>query len=318
MTLQVTRKRAQVLACASFLLAPLAASANLCASTARLPVRDGRIAAAVEEARRQHQFFGGQTIERNGGMFRVGQQEADSTRGSADSPATWERVATFWRAVSESDPPALMTSVGRVVRAEAAPGAAGGSRAEVAVREALLRAAILDTPWSAAFISHLMKTAGFSRLEFEFSDRHADYVRAALATSEAEREGRDATHAFRACDAARTRPRAGDLLCATRATSAGTVTFDALASEMRARASGQGFPMHCDIVVRADEGGDAKLDTIGGNVLNSVTLSRMTLDARKVLSRSFVKPVGECARQPSACREHLSRRPWVVLLQFRD
>ncbi|MDB5915745.1 MAG: hypothetical protein JWP22_4420 [Ramlibacter sp.] len=70
---------------------------------------------------------------------------------------------------------------------------------------------------AAAFVSYLMKTAGFSRAEFEFSDSHADYVQAAFAASNTEAAGRQATHAFRACDVATTHPRAGDLLCATRA-----------------------------------------------------------------------------------------------------
>lgn len=131
-----------------------------------------------------------------------------------------------------------------------------------ATREALLRAAIIDTPWSAAFISYLMKTAGFSSAEFVFSDSHADYVRAALEVTAAEAAGREATHA---------------------------------------------------------EGGDAKIDTIGGNVFNSVTLSRMTLNAKKVLGDAYLASPArreDCA-PGQACRGHLSRRPWLVLLQFR-
>lgn len=214
-----------------------------------------------------------------------------------------------------------MTSLGWVARSEAARAAAGANepeRADVATREALLRAAIVDTPWSAAFISHLMKTAGFSRAEFEFSDTHADYVRAALDTSAAEAEGRESTHAFRACDIATTHPRAGDLLCATRASTVGVVKLDALAAAIAVRATGQDFPMHCDLVVRSDEGGDAKVDVIGGNVIQSVTLTRMTLNAKKVLSDLYVTGAApRCARRAVPCPAHLGRRPWVVLLQFR-
>lgn len=299
-----------------------AAASPACAATARRAPADARIRLAVDEARRQHQLFGAQVIERSGGIFRVGHHEAEWARPAGEPAAAWQRVATFWRALSDADPPALMTSAGRVARADAAtPGTSGEPRpTEVAVREALLRAAIVDTPWSAAFISYLMKTGGFSGAEFEFSDRHVDYVRAALDTAAAEAAGREAPHAFRACDVATTRPRAGDLLCATRARTAGTATFDELAAAMEASGPARGFPMHCDIVVRSDEGGDAKIDTIGGNVVNSVTLSRMTLNARKVLGDTYVAgraPQRDCARSASACREHLSRRAWVVLLQFR-
>ncbi|MDB5958216.1 DUF2272 domain-containing protein [Ramlibacter sp.] len=313
-----------VLLCACALVPHAAAAAvPACAATASQASQDPRIRQAVEEARRQHQLFGGQTIERNGGMFHVGYHEAEWDRPPGESTPAWERVATFWRALSEFEPPALVTSVGRVRRAEVASAAATastGTRAEVAVREALLRTAIVDTPWSAAFISYLMKTAGFSRAEFEFSDSHADYVRAALAASAAEAAGRDSTQAFRACDIATTRPRAGDLICATRASSAGTAKFAALSAALAATSASQAFPMHCDLVVRSDEGGDAKLESIGGNVVNSVTLSRMTLNARKVPSAVYITgaaPGADCSRVRTQCRENLSRRPWVVLLQFR-
>jgi hypothetical protein len=233
-------------------------------------------------------------------------------------------VAAFWQAVPESEPLTVVTSAGRVPLPEVlqALAAAGGEpgAAEVAIRESLQRAALIDTPWSAVFISYLMKRAGFSGAEFAFSDSHSDYVRAALDASAAEAGGREASHAFRACDAATTHPRAGDLLCATRAGTADTVTFDALPAAMAARAPGLGFPMHCDLVVRSDEGADAQLEVIGGNVVNSVTLSRMTLNARRVLGDAYVtggRPPRDCARGEVPCDEHLSRRPWLVLLQFR-
>ena len=325
MTLRLLQALGTVLLCGWAALVPhgAAAAAPACAATARQPAQDTRILQAVEEARRQHQLFGGQTIERNGGIFHVGYHEAEWDRPAGETTPSWERVATFWRALSELEPPALMTSVGRVRRSQAASAVVNGStgtREEVAVREALLRAAIVDTPWSAAFISYLMKNAGFSPAEFEFSDSHADYVQAALAASAAEAAGQDSTQAFRACDIATTPVRAGDLICATRASTAGTAKFAALVTALAARSPGEAFPMHCDLVVSSDAGGDAKLESIGGNVVNSVTLSRMTLNARKVLSDGFItgaSPQAHCVRVGAACRESLSRRPWVVVLQFR-
>jgi hypothetical protein len=314
---------ALLFACAALSPDEVVAGSAACTASASRPAGDVRIQYAIDEARRQHALFGGQTIERNGGLFRVGRHEAESAPPGEPLPP-WKRVATFWQALSESDPPRIMTSIGWVARSEASPNpAAAGSeprRSDVATREALLRAAIVDTPWSAAFISYLMKTAGFSRAEFEFSDTHADYVRAALDTSAAEAEGRKSTHAFRLCDVATTRPRAGDLLCATREDTAGLARFDAVAAAIAARPAGQDFPMHCDLVIRADEAGDAKLETVGGNVIQSVTLARMTLNAKKVLSDSYVTsaaPPQDCARGAQRCSAHLSRRPWVVLLQFR-
>ncbi len=315
-----------LLLCACAGLGPEAAAAGtLCATTARRPPADARIGRAVDEARRQHRLFGGQTIERNGGLFRAGWHEAEWSRAPGESTPTWERVAGFWRALSPSEPTTLVTSAGRMTRSQAWPappaGTPEGARSGQAVDEALLRAAIVDTPWSAAFVSYLMKTAGFLPAEFAFSDTHADYVGAAFEASAAEAAGRDTGYAFRACDPARTRPRAGDLLCATRAGTAGITRFGALAAALAERSPGQPFPMHCDLVVRSDQGGDAKLEAIGGNVVQSVTLSRMTLNASKVLSAAYVAgaaPRADCAGDGPRCRGSLSRRPWVVLLQFRQ
>lgn len=297
------------------------AATTACAATAQRAPADARIRLAIDEALRQHQLFGGQTIERNGSMFRVGYYEAEWSRPRGESTATWQRVASFWRSLSESEPPAVLTSAGWVLRSEALRAAdRDGTPAELALRESLLRAAIVDTPWSAAFISYLMKTAGFSAAEFAFSDSHFVYVQAALEASAAEAAGRSTRYAFRACDVRTTRPRAGDLLCATRGDS-GVVRFDALGSAIAAHPPGLGFPMHCDLVVRADRGGDAKLESIGGNVVQSVTLTRMTLNADKVLSDGYITraPAGEeCAGGGQPCPAHLSRRPWVVLLQLRN
>ena len=295
------------------------ASARACAATAGRDPADARIRIAIDEARRQHRLFGHQTIGPDGNLLRVGYHEGEWARPRGESVPAWQRVAQFWEAVPSAEALGVTTSAGRVPLAEAvADAAAEAGPAELAARESTLRAAMMDTPWSAAFISHLMKTAGFTPSEFAFSDSHADYVRAALAASAAEAAGGEAGHAFRACDAATTPPRAGDLLCATRASTAGTVEFAALRDAMDARPAG--FPMHCDLVVRADEGGDGALETIGGNVVNSVTLSRMRLDASKVLSDAYLAGAGprrDCATDEPQCRDHFSRRPWLVLLQFR-
>ncbi len=316
----------QALAWAVAFLLPTAAwaSAAGCAATARTEPADPRVHAAVAQARREHLLFGSQTIEPDGGMFRLGYYEAESGPLPGQAMAAWERVALYWRAISPQDPPSLVTRMGLVSRAEAlaalgVEAAMSSARARMAVDEALMRAALVDTPWSAAFISFLVKEAGFGPGEFAFSDSHSDYVGAALATSAAEQAGQPGAHAWRACDIATTRPRAGDLICATRASTAGTAHFETLAVAMAARRlAGQSFPMHCDLVVEADAAGDGGLASIGGNVAQSVTLTRMRLDASKVLDATYISGnEPPCGTAPEECRGHLGRRPWVVLLQFR-
>jgi hypothetical protein len=76
--------------------------------------------------------------------------------------------------------------------------------------------------------------------------------------------------------------------------------------------------MHCDLVTSADAGGNAKLETVGGNVVQSVTLRQMTLNTGKTLSARYLQ-TGTQRRCGGAagCRSNLSRKPWVVLLQYR-
>lgn len=296
-----------------------------CVAAAGHPAADPRIRQAIDEALRQHALFGGQVISRDGGLYRLGYYEAEWLRPAGESTPTWQRVAAFWQALSDGDPTALLANAGWVSRAEvehAATSSGGGAPApaQEVVHQALLRTAIVDTPWSAAFISYLLKTAGFAPEEFRFSESHADYVEAAFAAAAAEAAGQPATQAFRACDIATTPPRAGDLLCATRASTAAIASFDALAAALAARADGQAFPMHCDLVVRAGADSGGGIESIGGNVVQSVTLSQMRLDAHRVLSADYIARDAQaqrCARGVPPCRGHLSRRPWVVVLQFR-
>ena len=304
---------------------------RLCSTGAREPVRDPRMRQAVALARQQHALFGGQWIDRRGSVAAVGYHEAEFDRPPGENLPTWKRVAAFWQAVDLELPAALRGPDGATVglarlRERLAAGPAGQPGATLediqrrTVESALLRTALVDQPWSAVFISYLMKASGFGAAEFEFSDTHADYVDQAVLTTAAEANGETPTAVYRACDIARTRPREGDMVCHTREGSAAVRSFASLRERLaarRAQARGNGLAMHCDLVTRADRGGDAKLEAIGGNVVQSVTLRQLALNADKVLSRTHFQAgdAEPCARAP--CRQNLNRKPWVVLLQFR-
>lgn len=119
----------------------------------------------------------------------------------------------------------------------------------------------LWTPaWSAAFISAVLRRAGFSESEFRFGKSHADYIVAA----------RD--HLSSAHDVIATPAIAlpGDLICALREGARIAPTEIA-----RISAGESPTPMHCDLVTRVDFAG-RRLEAIGGNVQQSV--SRITLD----------------------------------------
>jgi hypothetical protein len=307
--------------------------AKSCIMGASRPVKDSRIREAIANARDQHALFGGQLIGRSGGVVAVGFHEAEFDRPAGESTPTWKRVAEFWAALDEDLPSTFRSPAGGLVDRKrlfdqiAVPGAANGvSRLDEqqlsAVQAAFLRSALIDHPWSAAFISFLMKKSKFSKDEFDFSDSHVDYVDKAVLSSSAEAYGQLTEYAYRACDAATTKPRQGDILCYTRESAAAIDDHAKLLAHLQMRrsvGSAAPVPMHCELVTSSDENGNAKIETIGGNVFQSVTLRRMTLNATKTLSRTyFPSRRSPVCTQGDACPGNLGRHPWVVLLQFRN
>lgn len=136
-----------------------------------------------------------------------------------------------------------------------------------------------DKPWSAAFISWLMLESGVAEGQFSPSGLHADYLRA-IARHQDEPGAR-----FALRDVTAFSPRPGDLICAPRA-GARIAAFDAIPD---------GTPMHCDLVVAVADG---TLESIGGNVRNSVSKTLRKLDAAGRLDLS-------------------NDRPWVLVVENR-
>lgn len=118
-------------------------------------------------------------------------------------------------------------------------------------------------PWSAAFVSWVMCEAGLGERDvFARSIAHWEYLDQAIAA----RQGRAASAAYRAYDLGETEVSPGDLLCNAR----GAARYAALAD--RTAELGEFAPLHCDVVVKIDPD-QAVILTVGGNVLNSVSLS---------------------------------------------
>ncbi len=119
-------------------------------------------------------------------------------------------------------------------------------------------------PWSAAFVSWVMCEAGLGEREtFRRSIAHWEYVDQAIAARET--PGR-AAYVARDLGEAGIVP--GDLLCNAR----GEARYRNLAE--RAAEAGRYAPLHCDVVVKTDAAQGAIM-VIGGNVLNSVSLSAL-------------------------------------------
>lgn len=120
-----------------------------------------------------------------------------------------------------------------------------------------------DVPWSAAFISWDIESAGVPRGQFCPDARHTIYVERMVDRA------RQPGAAFVPLHPNERVPQVGDLICASR--DKGTTTLENL----------DRGPGHCDIVVEVRPG---EVHAIGGNVDDSVTRSVFPLDASGFLS----------------------------------
>ncbi len=115
-------------------------------------------------------------------------------------------------------------------------------------------------PWSAAFISWILRRAGTGNA-FRYSPAHANYIIAAK-----QNRLRSNTNPVKAYRVAEVAPQVGDLVCQSRANSG--ATYDNIQP---------GMATHCDIVTAVRPG---EIQTIGGNVSNSVTLRKVPTDGQ--------------------------------------
>src|SRR5205085_7488701 len=107
----------------------------------------------------------------------------------------------------------LRTSAFRLLRE--AEGVSDPTEREI-LREAALRAAIVDTSWSAAFVSYVIRQSGVAPNAFRFANAHRVYIYDAFAASAAELKADASDGIYRACPLTTTIPRVGDLICEQR------------------------------------------------------------------------------------------------------
>ncbi len=123
-----------------------------------------------------------------------------------------------------------------------------------------------DVPWSAAFISFVVRNAGYQG--FRFAAAHARYIHDSIV----KRQQGDESSPFWGFRLEEHRPRLGDLVCQWR--------FDRRTFDEAAQIDW--FKSHCDVVVEIR---DTFVRAIGGNVGNSVKMKTFSLD-----SDGFLKP----------------------------
>lgn len=326
----------RLLFAAALLAAAQAASAQTCSA----PQTQTALAAKlVDAALHEYRQFPGHRIDAQGRIWKFGAVEAeaellyDPATGKPD-PAqpehfAWRRVWHYWQTLAghekTSPEERQLTSFPNLLDNPAAQGrpqrvtvaamleqlkgldAAGAEP----LRQAVVRAAIVDTPWSAAFISYLMHQAGLTDSQFNFSATHANYIRGAFLAGDG--------YAYRACDPRTTIPRVGDLICYSRDREplVGYAAWKAAAPRI-----GGGTKSHCDLVVSVDRK-SSRIETVGGNVLQSVSMRKMKLNAAGTLSRSYQaehykpKAGSDCARDITCRKDNLNVQYWGVLLQLR-
>ena len=118
----------------------------------------------------------------------------------------------------------------------------------------------VNTAWSSAFISYLMKKAGAGD-DFKYSPLHSEYIRQAIKNRKQNNSIKIKGYKPNEVDV-----KAGDLVCYPRQ---GGVNYDTTSSYMS----------HCDLVVSTNE---KQAVTIGGNVSDSVTKTIVPLKNGKI------------------------------------
>jgi len=231
-------------------------------------------------------------IDADGRLASMTVSEAETSRlGDGLTPA-WKRVADYWR------------GSGLLGRMMAFPGA---SECTYATNDAYpspaCRAFLVDQPWSAAFISYVMVQAGVPG--FDASPSHVDYVRDAYLSPD--------TSPYRFADPESEAPARGDLLCFVRGSRS---VIGAAGLQAFLAGNGRGLPMHCDVVVAAGPNGDGRLYSIGGNVLQGVTMRLLHLNRE---GRLWALPRGD----QDACGPtfeagcNFNRQNWAALLKLK-
>jgi hypothetical protein len=298
--------------------------------------------------------FGGHQIDADGRLFHFGLTEAEHLNDGGGDQANagklaWWRTMKYWRAMFGDDPtdkleirgygdasnatdetktvPLLRTNAARLLHA--ADAVTDPADREI-LREAILRAAIIDTPWSAAFISYVIREAHVPPNSFHFANAHRAFIYDAFHTSAAELNDAAGPALYRACPITTTRPRPGDLICEQREPALAGVSGYAVRERIRAELGGDinAYSIrftHCEVVATVDQQA-RKVYAIGGNVDQAITVRKLNL--RRDLKFSTAQN-GRCggpghwtfpqpmAKAPRKAKCSLNDKKWFVLLQLR-
>lgn len=293
------------------------AQGDLCAR--KIPQTPAEYAAQL--ACQEHRLWREPYINADGQLIKIGPMEAERDTLIDGSPA-WRRVQHYWQ---------NSVGLGDLFRGQTPP-----CYPDVALNDALTRTQIVDTPWSGAFISYLMRMAGFSDTQFHFTDGHIRYIKRAYAAEVKSHIGWGHTEAnadpnafaFRLRDPLTTPLQVGDLLCYVRESQHifGVAGFRKwLKTHYNDE---QSLKSHCDIVVDVTK---TRAYSVGGNVVQAVTMRELALNARGALSEKYTLPTRSgswptavwdaddmpICRVDSQTQDNMNQHDWVALLRYR-
>lgn len=304
----------------------LAALRSICLAGARQPPSPLAMEIA-STAIREHAAFGGHVIGRDGRLLVFGAVEADARRDpSRGQEPAFRQVMRYWQTLGPVEGGPLGLSTGtpggpHVPLADVLERLGRGDLPEAerqALRAAAERASAVDVPWSAAFVSHVVLSAGVPRSRFAASMAHVDYVAGAARQARADAAGGGGAAFYRACDPFTTPLRPGDLVCLHRhrpgeAPPAGPAGLFATLLPGLAAGDRPVWSLHCDIVASRDER-RRTAEVVGGNVLQSVSRRLLPVDRRGALARGPQRADCFEERGPGPlCRPESAA--WFVLLQ---
>ena len=301
------------------------------------PARPGPLAQAVAKAALdEYAQFSGHRINAAGALWKAGAAESetemlrDPDSGVPDATQAgryaWRRVWEYWLTLERHVPGEAwgrkVVSVPGLLEDPLAAGRTTETRLRDLIgrtdgdgndglRQAAVRAALNDSPWSAAFISYVMDRAGLDRQQFRFASAHWQYIQRALQQPDG--------YAYRACDPHTTAPAVGDLLCYSRGA---PLLRDFAAWRKAALQPGFAAPAHCEVVVEVDTDAE-KIETVGGNVVQSVARRRLRLNQANLLSLSHdparhpVRENSECGKDKTCEDGNLNLQYWGILLQLK-
>lgn len=220
------------------------------------------------------------------GNGRVKETDADAVidrtdPGGVTGSLSWDAVYQFWAytgydtlltfpydvVVGPNGPRILQANTRQALDAANLKFGQGAPTAR-AISGAVKRSSASSLPWSAVFISTVMKQAGLSQDQFRAAPAHAGYIQSAI---EAWGEGK-AAYAFIPCDPSWVEPRVGDLICYSRNASPIRRFDQVLAGveSVQAARGSFGFESHCDVVAQVSRSPKHVVHSIGGNVGDTV------------------------------------------------